>query len=320
MSRPLSSPTIAFPTVRLQALGYRQKNICFRLHDYLRIEYAGALYHVTSRGNERKPIYREEADFYLFLDVLAEVCDRFNWVIHAWCLMTNHYHLVVETPDGNLSAGMRQLNGVYTLRFNRCYGRVGHLFQGRYKAILVDKSSYLLELSRYVVLNPVRAQMVDSPGDWVWSSYRYTLGEIESPNWLATDAMLLQFSSNRERACERFVAFVLQGVGVNLWIHLKQQIYLGDKQFVADQQAYLEKTISETSLAEVPHKQRRKPAKELSFYEANNASLEVAVCAAFDSGGYTQKAIAEYFGLHYSTVSKMIARQRLNLCNSEVRT
>ena len=134
---------------------------------------------------------------------------------------------------------------------------------------------------------------------------------MESPDWLATDAMLLQFSSNRKRACECFVAFVLQGVGVNVWVHLKQQIYLGDEQFVADQQAYLEKPVSEASLSEVPHKQRRKPARELPFYEANNDSLEGAVCAAFDSGGYTQKAIADYFDLHYSTVSKMIARQRL---------
>ena len=161
-----------------------------------------------------EPQRHKDTKFFCFFmllntDVLAEVCSRFNWVIHSWCLMTNHYHLVVETPNGNLSAGMRQLNGVYTLRFNRRYGRVGHLFQGRYKAILVDKCSYLLELSRYVVLNPVRAQMVGHPGDWPWSSYRYTLGEVESPDWLATDAMLLQFSSNRERACEKLRGQVL---------------------------------------------------------------------------------------------------------------
>ena len=275
----------------------------------LRIQYAGALYHVTSRGNERKAIYREEVDFNLFLDVLAEVCDRFNWVIHSWCLMTNHYHLVVETPDGNLSAGMRQLNGVYTTRFNRRYGRVGHLFQGRYKAILVDKSAYLLELSRYVVLNPVRACMVDHPGDWLWSSYRYTLGELHSPDWLATDAMLLQFSDHREQACERFVAFVLAGVSMNLWMHLKQQIYLGDDQFVSDQQQYIDKPANGKTLSEIPHKQQRKPARALGFYQASNESTEAAVCAAFASGSYTQKAIADYFGLHYSTVSKMLARQ-----------
>nr|WP_306671054.1 transposase [Endozoicomonas sp. SESOKO1] len=266
------------------------------------------MYHVTSRGNERKPIYREEVDFNLFLDTLAEVCDRFNWVIHSWCLMTNHYHLVVETPDGNLSAGMRQLNGVYTTRFNRRHGRVGHLFQGRYKAILVDKSSYLLELSRYVVLNPVRARMVDHPGDWLWSSYRYTLGEFDSPDWLATDAMLLQFSEDRQRACERFVAFVLAGIGINIWVHLKQQIYLGDDQFVYDQQQYIEKPVKGKALSEVPHKQQRKPAPPLEFYQTSCNSIESAVCAAFDSGGYTQKAIADYFGLHYSTVSKMVKK------------
>ena len=193
----------------------------------LRIEYAGAVYHVASRGNERKPIYREEVDFELFLDILSETCARFNWVIHSWCLMTNHYHLVVETPDGNLSAGMRQLNGVYTLRFNRRYGRVGHLLQGRYKAILVDKSAYLLELSRYVVLNPVRAHMVESPGDWLWSSYLYTLGEVPSPEWLATDAMLLQFSNKRNKAYERFAAFVQQGLGLTFGHTLSSRFIWG---------------------------------------------------------------------------------------------
>ncbi len=147
----------------------------------LRLEYAGALYHVTSRGNERKAIYLEDSDFSLFLEVLGEVCKQCNWVIHAWCLMTNHYHLVVETPDANLSTGMRQLNGIYTIRFNHQYGRVGHLFQGRYKGILVDKSAYLLELSRYVVLNSVRARIVSHPGLWPWSSYNSTLSLKPSP-------------------------------------------------------------------------------------------------------------------------------------------
>ena len=143
----------------------------------LRLEFAGALYHVTSRGNERKPIFRNESDFSTFIEVLNDVCDRYNWVIHAYCLMTNHYHLLIETPDANLSKGMRQLNGVYTQRFNRNYQRVGHLFQGRYKSILVVKDSYLLELCRYIVLNPVRANgMVDHPSEWQWSSSHGTTG------------------------------------------------------------------------------------------------------------------------------------------------
>ena len=120
----------------------------------LRIEYAGALYHVTSRGDGQEAIYLGDEDRKLFLDVLGQVCERFNWATHAWCEMTNHYHLLVETPDGNLSKGMRQLNGVYTQRFNRQHQRVGHVFQGRFKAILVEKDSYLLELARYIILNP----------------------------------------------------------------------------------------------------------------------------------------------------------------------
>ena len=132
----------------------------------LRIEYDGALYHITSRGNERKAIFRDDEDRVGFLEALQKVNERFNWICHAYCLMNNHYHLVVETPDGNLSKGMRQLNGVYTQYFNRKHHRVGHIFQGRYKSILIEKESYLLEVSRYVVLNPVRAKAVKKPEDW----------------------------------------------------------------------------------------------------------------------------------------------------------
>src|SRR5687767_13788050 len=132
----------------------------------LRIEFAGALYHVTARGNARMPIFDDDADRRNFLSVLEQVLDRSGWLLHAYCLMGNHYHLMVETMQANLSAGMRQLNGVYTQRFNRRHERVGHLFQGRFKAILVERDSYLLELCRYVVLNPVRAGMVKRVQDY----------------------------------------------------------------------------------------------------------------------------------------------------------
>jgi REP element-mobilizing transposase RayT len=149
----------------------------------LRLESAGALYHVTVRGNERRSIFLgdEDSGRVVFLDVLGATCERFNWALHAYCLMTNHYHLLVETPDANLSKGMRQLNGVFTQFVNRTHPRVGHLFQGRFKAILVERERYLLELCRYVVLNPVRAGVVAAPGDWPWSSYRATLGETPAP-------------------------------------------------------------------------------------------------------------------------------------------
>jgi putative transposase len=137
----------------------------------LRIEFSGALYHITSRGDRREAIYEDDTDRESFLETLAEVVERFNWVCHAYCLMSNHYHLIVETPDANLSKGMRHLNGVFTQVSNRRHNRTGHLFQGRFKGIIVDQDSCLLELTRYVVLNPVRAKMVKDPGDWPWSSY-----------------------------------------------------------------------------------------------------------------------------------------------------
>jgi REP element-mobilizing transposase RayT len=134
----------------------------------LRIELAGALYQVTSRGDAREAIYVQ--DQHLWLEMLGHVCERFNWVVHAYCQMGNQYHLLVETLDGNLATGMRQRNGVYTQRFKQADARVGHVFQGRYKASLVQQEAYLLELSRYVVLNPVHARMVREAADWPWSN------------------------------------------------------------------------------------------------------------------------------------------------------
>ena len=137
----------------------------------LRLEFPGALYHVTSRGDRQEVIYKGDDDRWLYFEVLREVYRRYRWRVHAYCLMDNHYHLLIETPDANLSQGMRHLNGVYTQRYNRQHGRVGHGFQGRYKAILVQKDSYVLELARYIVLNPVRVHLVREAKDWPWSSY-----------------------------------------------------------------------------------------------------------------------------------------------------
>ena len=147
----------------------------------LRIELSGGLYHVTSRGDRREVIYLDDSDRVNWLALLGHVCRRFNWACHAYCLMDNHYHIVVETAEGNLSKGMRQLNGVYTQYINRTYNRIGHVYQGRYKAILVEKEIYLLELARYVVLNPVRAGMVKDIEEWPWSSYPAMIGESSSP-------------------------------------------------------------------------------------------------------------------------------------------
>ena len=179
----------------------------------LRLEFAGAVYHVTSRGDRGEAIYLDDEDRQEWLAVLSLVCDRFNWVVHAYCQMTNHYHLLVETVEANLSAGMRQLNGLYTQRFNRRHGVVGHLYQGRYKAILVQKEAHLLELSRYVVLNPVRAHMVKHIEEWQWSSYPLIIQDSFTPEWLDTDWLLGQFGKQRAAARRAYIQFVYEGIG-----------------------------------------------------------------------------------------------------------
>lgn len=269
----------------------------------LRIELAGALYHVTSRGDRREDIYFTDADRKAWLDVLDSVCERFNWTCHAYCQMTNHYHIVIETPEGNLAKGMRQLNGVYTQHVNRTHARVGHVFQGRYKAILVEKDSYLLALARYVVLNPVRARMVKQPGAWPWSSYRATVGKTTPPSWLQADWTLGQFSTQRRRAIEKYIDFVREGVSLpSLWSELKSQIYLGSERFVERMQ----KQLPEGDLTEVPRAQRRPLAKPLENYQRRYANPREAMARAYLTGDYTLKAIADHFGVHYATVSRAV--------------
>ena len=177
----------------------------------LRIEYPGAVYHITSRGNEKKPVYKDDQDRENFLSILDKVNKRYHWLCHAYCLMDNHFHLLIETPDGNLSIGMRQLNGVYTQAFNKRHRRAGHLFQGRYKAILIQKDSHLLEVCRYVVLNPVRAGLVEDPGQWRWSSYGATAGREKPPACLTTSWVLGQFSSKRRKAEREYREYVRRG-------------------------------------------------------------------------------------------------------------
>ena len=279
----------------------------------LRIEFNGALYHVTSRGDRREAIYEDDEDRERFLEVLSEVVERFNWLCQAYCLMSNHYHLVVETPDGNLSKGMRQLNGVYTQASNRRHRRTGHLFQGRFKAILVDKDSYLLELTRYVVLNPVRARRVKDPGNYRWSSYRAMVGEAPVPSWLATDGLLALFGKRRAEARRRYRRFVQEGIGAKgLWSNLSQQIYLGDERFVKRMQAKAERLNDKLS---IPRAQRRAPAPSLARLEKRHRSRDDAMVAAHATGVYSYREIGEYFGLHPASVGRIV-RARMLRCET----
>lgn len=197
----------------------------------LRLEYPGALLHATSRGNERRLTFRDDADRRTFLDALAKAVDRFRWILLAYVLMPNHFHLFLRLTEETFSIGMQWLNGKYAQAFNRRHGRVGHLFQGRPKAALVDEDSYFLTLLRYIVLNPVRARIVERPQEYEWSSHRAVLGAVDAPSWLAVDDVLVAFAPDREKARELYRRFVDEGVGMAEcpWDALADQLYLGSE-------------------------------------------------------------------------------------------
>ena len=279
----------------------------------LRIEYSGAVYHITSRGNARKKIYSDDQDRENFLGVLSTVIKRYNWLCHAYCLMDNHYHLLIETPDANLSMGMRQLNGVYTQLYNRRHRRPGHIFQGRYKAILVDKDNYLLELCRYVVLNPVRARLAELPERWKWSSYSATAGLEKAPEYLSVDWILGVFGTNRKTAQKHYREFVKESINrKSPWEELQGQILLGEDSFV---EKFKDLLGDKEAIKEIPRQQRyagRPNLKEIFKRKSSGFGSGVkkrrnqGIYSAHTNYGYTFKDIADHLGIHYTTVSKII--------------
>ena len=275
----------------------------------LRIEYPGAVYHVTSRGNARNKIFSDDQDREIFLSILGGVVKRYNWLCHAYCLMDNHYHFMIETPDANLSIGMRQLNGIYTQKYNRRHHKPGHIFQGRFKAILVQKENYLLELCRYVVLNPVRAGVVAKPEAWRWSSYRTTAGLRKELDYLTTDWILGLFNSKSTVAQKQYRAFVREGIHRGSpWDELQGQVLLGEEGFVEKFKDLLE---DKKQVKEIPRSQRyvSRPSLDKIFSgQKAKAQRDISINAAHMSHGYTLKEIADYLRIHYTTVSKVIVK------------
>jgi putative transposase len=268
----------------------------------LRLSFPGAVYHVTSRGNARHDIVADDRDRSQWLSLLAHVVDRYGWLCHAYCLMDNHYHLVIETPKPNLSIGMRQLNGRYTQAYNRRHEQVGHVFQGRFTAILVEKDAHLLELCRYVVLNPVRAKIVSHPRLWMWSSYRATVGETKAPGWLTTDWILSQFGQRGGAAQARYRTFVAEGRGGPApWEQLTGQIYLGSEKFVAQHQP-------NRVIRDIPRRQTQAQRPSLETLFERKGALEKTIHQAYRQYGYRLADIADHLGVHAATVSRRLKR------------
>lgn len=201
----------------------------------LRVEYPGAFYHVINRGNAGQDVFKSLRDREKFLEYLETATTRFFIRIHTYCLMTNHYHLLVETPEANLSRAMQWINVSYAVYFNTKRERHGHLFQGRFKSVLVEADEYLKPLSRYIHLNPLRAKMVASASDYPWSSYSFYIGKKKTPEWLETDWLLEQFGGSLKKAHINYRAYV-ENVDVGSLKNPSREMtggfILGDETFV----------------------------------------------------------------------------------------
>jgi REP-associated tyrosine transposase len=292
----------------------------------LRLEFPGAFYHVTSRGNERKPVYRDGLDRRRFLERLEQVAGTHRLVVHGYVLMRNHYHLLVETREANLARAMRQLNGVYTQDFNRRHRRAGHLFQGRYKALLVEKDSYLVELSRYIHLNPVRVGEVDTAWKFPWSSAAAFVGQAAPPRFLVVDEVLRHFGRRRQSAQRRYAEFLREGRATARapWAAVEGQLLLGERRWVER----MRRRVEAGSGAEVSGSRqlRTRPALSVVLTQVcreakvdketvlrprgvrGGWARQVAMALAWEHCGLTQGEIGRAFGVSPYAVSKAAAR------------
>jgi REP element-mobilizing transposase RayT len=292
----------------------------------LRITYPGAFYHITSRGNEKKDIFTNERDKEKFIEYLESATQRYSAVIHIYCLMNNHYHLLLETPIGNLPQIMRHINGAYTNYFNTKWKRSGHLFQGRYKAILVDVDEYAKVLSRYIHLNPVRAEMVQTPEEYNWSCYQYYIGKKKPPEWIRTDFILGYFGSRRSAAQRGYQRYVNQLVNSEYENPLNEVVgscLLGSQGFIEHiKDTYISSILSNKEIPAI-----NELTDKLSIQDIVNTveaiftkhtelkrNVKIHLCRRHTSEKL--KTIGAYFGIGESAVCQA-SRRLLKLMNED---
>ena len=285
----------------------------------LRIEYPGAFYHVTSRGNERKMVFQSTRDRERYLTYLESAHDRYGAIIHVYCLMGNHYHLLLETPRGNLSNVLHHINGAYTTYFNIKRGRSGHLFQGRFKGILVEKDAYCKELSRYIHLNPVRAGMVKSPSEYPWSSYRCFIGKDKKPDWLTTELVLGDFGGEGRKGYMRYREYVERRETKELESPFRRVIastFLGSEEFINwIRTEYLEKRkIDKRNIPAMkkvltgPSLEEIKKAVVKVIGEDHTLFKKMCIYLSHQHSGMRLDEIGTYFGMKGRAVSQLSRR------------
>lgn len=289
----------------------------------LRIEYPGAFYHITSRGNDLKDIFKTRRDREKFLSYLESASERYGAVIHAYCMMSNHYHLLMETPEGNLSQIMHHINGAYTTYFNVKRQRSGHLFQGRYKAIVIDVDEYASEVSRYIHLNPVRAGIVDKPEEYAWSSYMYYIGRKKIPEWLMADFILGYFGKEISDAQKRYLEFVDALAGQEYNSPLKDTVastILGSADFVKEiKENYLNTRKVDRNLPALRELSKRPSIETIKkevksvFGADQTLSEKVSLYFCHKYSGQRLKEIGRHFGMSESGVSQTSRRFALKI-------
>ncbi len=277
----------------------------------IRIQFENAFYHITSRGNDQKDIFLSNADRSLFFEILKETVRDASWICHAYCLMGNHYHLLVETPEANLSVGMRQLNSNYAQSFNRKNNRTGHLFKGRFDSRLVQKDAYLLAVARYVVQNPIRAGIVEKPELWAWSSYLPTAAPYNWVPFLTRDFILEQFSGDPERGRLEYRAFVADLGSPSPWNELRGGVLLGNDKWVREVEKLF---IEKHGESEIPWHQRLAARVSLArIFEDGARGRDYLVHDAYHVHGYKMKEIADYLGLTKARVSQILKNETAHL-------
>ncbi len=277
----------------------------------LRIEFPDAVYHVTSRGNRQDAIFADDVDRQQLLLLWENALKRFDACALAWCLLDNHYHIVLQTRQANLSALMRQINGTYTQAFNRRHGNTGHVFQGRFKAILIDRDKFLLAVCRHVELNSLRLKLCKEIAQWPWSSYAQLTGRLPPEPWLDAPTVWTQLlghsaetSSDKLQAHEAYANYVAAGVGKEFWVQqLRQQVYLGDEEFVTRMQALARNSMPTTS--EVPRAQRAQP-HSLAQWLQRCSGRNQAIYKAHTQSFMNFSEIARELGLSTSRISRIV--------------
>jgi len=284
----------------------------------LRLELPGAVYHVSTFGNAGQAVFREAEEPALFLEIVGQACARFDWCCLAYCLLPDRYHLVVETRRPTLTRGMRQINGRYTQSFNRRHGIGGHLFQGRYRAVMVEKPAFLAAVCRDTVRQPVERGLAAAPAAWRWSSHRAVAGRLPpgraAPDWLALEELLALYGPELDTARRRYTADVEANDRPAVWESLRHQIFLGSDGFVEEMRERAKAEAARRgNLTEIPKAQWQAPPPPLDSFIAAAESREEAMARAYLSGAYSQSSIAAHFAVHYSTVSRAVRRYEKGL-------